>query len=92
MLTDTSYPGWKATVDGEDAPLHRVDYLFRGVQVDAGRHRVEFRYEPASWRIGVAISAGALTLLIVLTGLGLARRRASTIWGARPLTGDARAH
>ena len=33
VLTDVHFPGWKATVDGRDAPVERVDYLLRGVVV-----------------------------------------------------------
>ena len=36
VLTDSWFPGWKATVDGNDAPIHRVNYLIRGVPVPAG--------------------------------------------------------
>ena len=50
VLTDNAYPGWKAKVDGKDAPVERVDYIFRGVRVPAGAHRVEFRFEPATGR------------------------------------------
>jgi Bacterial membrane protein YfhO len=64
VLTDPWYPGWKATVDGKSAPIHRVDYLLRGVQVPAGAHSVEFRYQPASWRAGWIVS------LLALLGLG----------------------
>jgi hypothetical protein len=73
VLTDTYYPGWRATVDGRSAPLERVDYLFRGVPLAAGRHTVEFRYEPTSWRVGLAVSAAALVLWTTLAGLGLRR-------------------
>ena len=65
VLTDNDYPGWKASVDGTDAPVHRVDYLLRGVSVPRGHHRVEFRYQPASWRAGWIVS------LITLLGLGV---------------------
>jgi uncharacterized membrane protein YfhO len=77
VLTDVSYPGWKATVDGKDVDLERVDYLLRGVPVPPGRHRVEMRYEPASWRVGWITS---LVSLIVLLGLVVAgiRLRART--------------
>lgn len=75
VLTDAWAPGWKAKVDGKDADVQRVDYLIRGVAVPAGEHEVEFRYEPATWTWGWAIS------LVTLIGLAAAalvgwRRRA----------------
>jgi len=73
VMPDVDYPGWKATVDGRDVALHRVDYLLRGVVVPAGRHRVELRYAPASWTAGWLISA--LTALALAAAFGIARRR-----------------
>ena len=78
VVTDLHYPGWRATVDGEDAPIHRVDYLLRGVTLPPGRHRVEFSYEPATWRIGWIVSALALLALIAALAVGLRRRRQAT--------------
>ncbi len=65
MLKDTYYPGWEAYVDGKRVPIANTDYLFRGVFVDAGRHVVDFRYEPTSFRAGIAITAVSLALIIV---------------------------
>jgi hypothetical protein len=76
VLTDSFYPGWKATVDGRDAPVHRVDYLVRGVPLPAGEHTVRFRYEPASWRAGWIISLVALVAVLGAVAVGLRRRRA----------------
>ncbi|HEX6653107.1 MAG TPA: YfhO family protein [Thermoleophilaceae bacterium] len=75
VLTDVHYPGWKATVDGRPADIARVDYLLRGVVVPAGRHRVEFAYEPLSWRIGWIVSLIAVLALIAVTAVALTRRR-----------------
>jgi hypothetical protein len=75
VLTDTYFPGWKATVDGRSVPIERVDYLLRGVRVPAGAHTVEFRYEPASWRAGWLISLVALVTLAGVAALGLRGRR-----------------
>ena len=63
VLTDSFFPGWKATVDGKSVPIQRVDYLLRGVQLAQGTHRIKFRYQPASWRAGWIIS------LIAVAGL-----------------------
>ncbi len=56
LLTDSNYPGWKATVDGRPAPVLKANYLFRGVMLAPGSHRVEFRYAPASYAAGYGIS------------------------------------
>jgi hypothetical protein len=60
VLTDTFYPGWKATVDGQDAEIHPADYLFRGVYVGTGEHSVEYVYDPPSFKIGLSITVIAL--------------------------------
>ncbi len=65
ILTDAYYPGWTATIDGQPAPIERADLMFRAVKVSAGRHRVEMRYQPASFSIGLFISIGSVAALVV---------------------------
>ena len=67
VLGDLHYPGWKARVDGRDVPIERVNYLLRGVELDAGRHEVEFRYEPVSWRAAWILSLVALAIVAGLS-------------------------
>ena len=62
LLLDTWFPGWKARVHGEPAPILRADYAFRAVQVPPGRAEVVFSYEPASFRFGVAMTAVGLLI------------------------------
>jgi hypothetical protein len=76
VLTDLHFPGWKVKLDGKPADLHRVNYLLRGTTLPAGRHRVEFSYEPLSFRAGAGVSLIALAGLVVLAAVGLRRRRA----------------
>jgi hypothetical protein len=80
VLTDSFYPGWKATVDGKPVPIERVDYVLRGVSLGPGHHTIVMRYQPASWRIGWIVSLLALLgLLAVLASVWIgARRRRAT--------------
>jgi hypothetical protein len=70
VLTDDVFPGWKATVDGRPATIDRVDYLLRGVPLAPGPHRVVFRYQPASFRVGWIISLVSLAAVLVTALLG----------------------
>jgi hypothetical protein len=60
VLTDTFYPGWRATVDGEPREILRANHLFRGVELDGGRHTVIFQYAPGSFQLGAAVSLVAM--------------------------------
>lgn len=71
VLSDTYYPGWKATVDGIDREIYRTNYTFRGVIVPGGKHIVEFRYEPESLRIGLWVSA----ISLITWGIYIFRRK-----------------
>ena len=73
VLADAWDAGWVALVDGEPAPIHRVDHALRGVWVGEGISRIEMHHDPASFRIGMWIAA-----LGLITSLLLLLRRAST--------------
>ena len=73
VLTDAYYPGWIATVDGSPAPILRADIMFRAVELPAGTHTVEFRFKPASVKVGLWISG--VTWVVVLTALILRHAR-----------------
>jgi hypothetical protein len=64
VLSEVFYPGWRASVDGSAAEIHRANHAFRGVEVDAGPHRVEILYDP------VSLKAGALISMISLLSAG----------------------
>lgn len=57
VLADTWFPGWQARVDGRRVELHQVYGALRGVVLEAGQHRVEMVYRPAT-----ALWGGAMTL------------------------------
>lgn len=85
VLLDTYYPGWVATVDRKEVPVHRVDHAFRGVVIPAGRHIIDFHYRPRSVYAGAALSLTALAVVVWLwagasaEGTRKANRRAAKI-------------
>lgn len=64
VTSELAYPGWKVLVDGTPAVGVVVDGLLRGVQLEAGEHRVSFEYKPTHLYIGTALTA--MTLLAAL--------------------------
>jgi hypothetical protein len=72
ILSDSWYPGWQATLDGQPAPIERADLAFRGVYVSAGTHTVQFRYVPKSYFAGTGVSL--LTLLGIIAAWTAYRR------------------
>lgn len=66
VTADAFFPGWKARVDGKSAPVLPAYTVFRSIALSPGKHRVEFYYAPASFRIGLLISATVSAVLSVL--------------------------
>jgi len=76
ILSQILYPGWKAYVDGKRTKVLGADYLLMAARVPAGRHEVEFRYEPGSFKLGFGLSVlGVLGIVAVAVPLGGRRER-----------------
>jgi hypothetical protein len=65
VLSELWYPGWRAYDNGQEVKIHRVNYLLRSVYLEAGRHTVEFVYDPLSFKVGSWVSAGTVLGLVV---------------------------
>jgi len=76
VLSDTFYPGWTVTVDGVQRPIFRTNYMFRGVVLEPGTHRVEFSYWPTHLSLGIGICAVALAACGGLAWVAIRRARA----------------
>ena len=66
---------WKATIDGTPLETIKVNGIIRGVEVPAGAHTIEFKYDQTSFNIGVTISFISFGFSLVLVVLGYSKRK-----------------
>jgi uncharacterized membrane protein YfhO len=65
FLSETFYPGWKASDNGKEKKIFRTNYIFRGISLEPGKHEIEFVFEPESYEIGKLISLVSLLLVVL---------------------------
>lgn len=65
VFSEIYYPGWKATVDGKDVEVGRVNYVLRAINVPAGKHKVVLDFHPQTLKTTETIAYVAFAVLIV---------------------------
>ncbi len=78
VFSEVYFPwGWQATIDGKQAPIGRVNYVLRAMQLPAGDHTIVMTYDPQEVHQTEGLATGAIIAIfaILLLGAGLAFRR-----------------
>lgn len=71
VFSEIYYPvGWHATIDGNEVPIHRVNYTLRALDIPAGKHVIEFTFSPKSYVIGNKVTM-VVSILLVLAVAGV---------------------
>lgn len=61
--------GWKAYIDGKEAPILRANYVLRALEVPAGEHTIELRCEPDTLKTFNIINLiGSILIVVFLIG------------------------
>ena len=78
VFSEIYYPkGWKATIDGKETPIYRVDYTLRGLEIPKGKHTIEFKFEPEVVKTGstIALFSSLAMLLVIVGGVYFERKK-----------------
>jgi hypothetical protein len=64
LLQDMYYPGWRASVDGEEAEIIETDVGIRAVRAPRGEHIMIMTYRPWSLYAGLLLTCIGLVLVV----------------------------
>jgi hypothetical protein len=81
VFSEIYYPkGWKVTIDGQEVEMFRVNFVLRALQIPAGKHTIEFTFEPEVVQKGssIALFSSIGMLLLILGGLYYERKKRIT--------------
>lgn len=73
VFSDIYFPwGWQATIDGEQLPIGRVDYVLRAMRLPAGQYTLTMRFDPQSLHATEGVASASVVLIYLLCAAAIA--------------------
>jgi hypothetical protein len=69
--------GWNAYIDGKEVSHFQADYVLRALTIPAGKHTIEFKFEPQVVKTGstIALISSIGMLLLLVGGIYFERKK-----------------
>lgn len=72
VFSEIYYPeGWTAYVDGKEQEILKVNYLLRGLEIEKGNHKIEFKFDLPKYHTSNTLSIVGTILILLLIGGGV---------------------
>ena len=79
VFSEVYFPwGWTATVDGNETPIARADYVLRAINIPQGDHTVEMRFDPPSVHSTETLAYISIILIYLLLSVAVTKPLWST--------------
>jgi len=84
IFSEIFYKDWNAYIDGKKADIFKANYVLRGLNLPAGKHKIDFKFEPAVYKTSYMLSQvfnWLLVAILVVAGIfwyrGNSKRKAA---------------
>ncbi|MDR1142318.1 MAG: YfhO family protein, partial [Planctomycetaceae bacterium] len=72
IIPEQYWQGWRAFLeDGKEVPIRRVEEVFRGVDLPAGKHRLTMIYDPPLFKFGAILSLSGFIIILFMFVFGM---------------------
>ncbi|RYJ42936.1 YfhO family protein [Flavobacterium beibuense] len=79
VFSEIYYPkGWNAFIDDKPATHFQADFVLRAMYVPAGKHTIEFKFEPQVVKTGSTITLISFIVMILLVVAGVYLKKKKT--------------